>query len=309
MTGTVETQQSEQAEADAHSNRGFAQLQAKQLDEAVASYDKALALRPDCSWRSATGGCPARARPARRSARLPGKGGRAAAQRAGRPQQSRRRAVDLGRIDEAVASYDKAIALRPDYAHAYFYCSRALLLSGQFERGWQYYEWRKLLTDEPAGHRAFAKPCWLGEEDIRGKTILVHWEQGDGDTFQFCRYVPLLERTGARVIFAPQRRLRHLLRSVSASVQFSHVDDTELQFDFHCPLMSLPRALRTTLATIPNTTPYLAADPYRVEYWRRRASVGADSISALPAGQRGQDRRRTSFLAEFRGPPRCPACG
>jgi hypothetical protein len=150
--------------------------------------------------------------------------------------------------------------------------------------------------------RGYTKPDWLGEPDISGKTILVHWEQGDGDTFQFARYIPILEqRTGAKVIFATQRRLRHLLRSVSPSAQYGNVEDTNLQYDVHAPLMSLPRALGTTLATVPNKVPYLAVDRPLVELWRRRIGPRGFKIAICWQGSAAKiDIGRSFPLAYFR---------
>src|SRR5262249_53194821 len=178
---------------------------------------------------------------------------------------------------------------------------RCYLLAGNFEKGLELYERRKLLKEEQAGVRDYKQPSWLGDSDIRGKTILVHWGQGDGDTFQFARYIPLLqERPGARVIFATQRRLRHLLRSVSPSALYGSVDDAQLQFDVHCPLMSLPRALGTTLATVPNKVPYLAADKALVEHWRRRIGTAGFKIGICWQGSAAKiDIGRSFPLALF----------
>src|SRR5258708_33109973 len=189
--------------AGADHNLGFAFLQLESLGTALANYERAVALAPHF---------------------FVAQGNRAAVlHKLGRLEdalEAQQQAIalqpqapvlhnnlaallnDMGRIDEAIAAYGKAVELKPDYHHAAFYQGRCLLLAGDYERGWQLYERRKLLKDEPAGVRDYKQPSWLGASDISGKTILVHWEQGDGDTFQFARYIPILaERTGARVVF------------------------------------------------------------------------------------------------------------
>ncbi len=159
--------------------------------------------------------------------------------------------------------------------------------------------------------RGYPQPDWLGQPDIRGKTILVHWEQGDGDTFQFARYIPILEeRTGARVIFATQRRLRHLLRSVSPSAQYASVDDANLKFDFHAPLMSLPRALGTTLATVPTRCP---TSPSSAP-WSSCGAAASDRTASRSASAGRAARPRSTSAAPSRSPcsapcRRSPACG
>ena len=110
------------------------------------------------------------------------------------------RCYDLKRFDEALASYDRAIALRPDHADAHFFKGLSSLVTGDFERGWIEYEWRRKAPAARITERDFPQPHWLGEDDIAGKTILLHSEQGFGDTIQFCRYVPLVAARGARVV-------------------------------------------------------------------------------------------------------------
>jgi hypothetical protein len=111
-------------------------------------------------------------------------------------------------------------------------------MAGRYEAGWRSYEACIDFTTH-FQRVGFAQPLWLGETDIAGKTILVHAEQGLGDTLQFCRYIPLLERAGARVLFAPQQPLKGLMRSLSSSVRIVDVDDATLEFDVHCRLLSL----------------------------------------------------------------------
>ena len=108
--------------------------------------------------------------------------------------------------------------------------------------------------------RNFARPLWLGSPDIAGKTILLHAEQGFGDTIQFCRYAPLVAARGAQVILEVQEPLRELASRFGASVEVVSRGLALPDFDLHCPLLSLPLAFSTTLATIPSATPYLGAE-------------------------------------------------
>ena len=106
--------------------------------------------------------------------------------------------------------------------------------------------------------RTFPQPLWLGAEEIASKTIFIWSEQGFGDTIQFCRYAKLLEARGAKVIMSVQQPLLRLLKHSIPTVDV--VDRDPGVFDYHCPLMSLPLAFRTTLETIPAAPRYIKAE-------------------------------------------------
>ena len=113
-----------------------------------------------------------------------------------------------------------------------------------------------------SNRRNFRQPLWLGADDIAGKTILLHAEQGFGDTIQFCRYVPLVAARGARVVLEVQRPLRRLMDGLSRGADAHGIvarGEPLPAFDLHCPLLSLPLAFGTRLETIPSATPYLRA--------------------------------------------------
>ena len=221
---------------EAHANRGNALRDLRRYEEAIASYDRAIALRPDYVEAYSNRG--------------------AALQ-------------DTKRHDEAAASFDKAIALRPDYAEACWNQSLCQLQMGHHERGWRLYEWRKKKA-VPLAIRPLPQPLWLGEQGISGKTLFLHWEQGFGDTIQFCRYAKLAEQRGARVIMEVQPPLRRFLRQVSPTIQVIDPSETPGGFDYHCPLLSLPLAFGTTLETIPSDPCYLRADTGLRALWSTR---------------------------------------
>jgi Flp pilus assembly protein TadD len=179
---------------------------------------------------------------------------------------------ELGRWDEAVASYDRAIAVNPDYAEAQYNRALALLFLGKFDVGWPAYEWRwKIAQRLRIGTvRDVPQPLWLGDVSLEGKRLLLHAEAGLGDTLQFCRYAAACAARGATVILEVQPPLQALLSKLDGVAQSVAAGDLLPPFDFHCPLMSLPLAFKTTLATIPSSAKYLHADPDTLASWRAR---------------------------------------
>jgi tetratricopeptide (TPR) repeat protein len=259
-------------DADALSNRGNALRDLGRYDEALSSYDRAIALAP-----------------------------------AG-PEKHYNRACalqDLGWPDEAIAAYDRALALRPDYPECLLNKGTALedvrrydealalyarvaaadpgnatahwneglvrLLLGDFPNGWKKYEWRWKRPDFTSPKRAFRQPLWTGERPLRGKRILVHAEQGLGDTIQFCRYVDALTRDGAGVILEVQPELKSLITGLTGADVVIARGEAIPEVDLHCPLMSLPLALKLVPESIGTVeTPYLKARADRVEEWSAR---------------------------------------
>jgi TPR repeat/Glycosyltransferase family 9 (heptosyltransferase) len=180
--------------------------------------------------------------------------------------------VALCRLPEALASFDRAVCLKQDYAEAYFGRAVARLLAGDFARGWVDFEWRWKRTNGPAGlkRKEFAQPLWLGETSLAGKTLLVHAEIGLGDTLQFCRYVTPLAELGATVILQVQSPLVELLADLRGVSRVISEGQALPDFDYYCPLLSLPLAFKTELKTIPAERKYLWADPVKVERWKTR---------------------------------------
>ena len=178
--------------------------------------------------------------------------------------------VKLNRLSEAIASLRRAVQLAPNDAEAHGSLAKALLLSGDFKHGWVEYEWRWKAPSFVEPRRVFAQPQWTGVARLAGKTILLHHEQGFGDTIQFIRYVPMLAQRGADVIVQAPRELVELIRHMPAAPDVIPIGGSLPQFDFHIPLMSLPLAMNTTLKTIPAQVPYLAAAPKVAQVWAER---------------------------------------
>ena len=173
-------------------------------------------------------------------------------------------------LDAALASYDKAIELKPDYADALFHKSLALLLAGNFRQGWEFYEWRLKRENPASPRRVFPRPLWLGSQSISGKTILLHSEQGLGDSIQFCRYAVFVAGLGARVILEVEPPLFGLFNKLAGVSELVIKGNPLPDFDYHCPLLSLPFAFKTDLGTIPCARHYLKCPPDKLEHWKSR---------------------------------------
>jgi len=177
----------------------------------------------------------------------------------------------LDRLEEARQCYDRVLALDPGNAEAL--CSRSVidLTQGQYQRGFADYENRWKVSAELKRTRlATATPLWLGQEPLDGRRILLNHEQGFGDVIQFVRYAPLVAQRGGRVLLRVPPGLYGLLRDLEGVEQLVQLDEPLPAHDWHCPLMSLPLALGTTLDTVPADVPYLRADPQRVSAWGTR---------------------------------------
>ncbi|MCX8517226.1 MAG: tetratricopeptide repeat protein, partial [Rhodoferax sp.] len=215
--------------------------------------------------------------------------------------------VNLMRHAEAIASYEQAIAIQPDYASAWWNKAINLLVQGRFAEGWPLYEWR-WQGDARSLLRSFTQPLWLGAQSLAGKTILLHAEQGLGDSIQFCRYASQLSAQGATVLLEVPQPLVNLLAGldgVSAVIE----QGAELPaFDCHCPLLSLPLACKTQVHTIPAAPRYLASDPGQRQAWSARLGQKTrPRIGLVWSGNaaHSNDRKRSIALAELR--PYLPA--
>jgi hypothetical protein len=202
---------------------------------------------------------------------------------------------DAMRLDEAVVAYEQAVRLKPDAADFHMNLGMALLGRGRFEEGWREYRWRWKSSQLSSSSRVLEQPEWEGEPG-EGRVILVHAEQGFGDTLQFCRYAPLIRERGFRVIMLVQRPLARLIKSLADVDQVVAEGDPLPDFDVHCPMMSLPFALGTTLEAIPAAIPYLSADPVDVQRWRERMAALPDSDLRVGLVWAGNSRSRSPDL-------------
>jgi tetratricopeptide (TPR) repeat protein len=172
---------------------------------------------------------------------------------------------DQGRLDEALAAYQQAVRIRPDFADAHCSLGAALLLLGDCERGWREYEWRWQCKD--ASLPPFQQPRWDGSP-LEGRTILLHAEQGFGDTLQFIRYAPLVKQCGGTVLMACPTILARLLGTCPGIDRVIPHGSVLPPFEVHSPLMSLPHIVNTTSRTVPATVPYLFGNAAVAAHWR-----------------------------------------
>jgi len=179
----------------------------------------------------------------------------------------------LGRIPEAIASCEAALARHPASALVHWNLAHLLLLSGQWERGWTHYEWRWKYGENARYQRAFAQPLWDGVQTLEGKTLLLHHEQGLGDTIQFCRYALLCSQRGAFVLLEVPKSLHGLMQGLQGVSQVIARGEALPVFDYHCPLMSLPRLFSTTAQNPPGAQAYLQAPEDKKRYWQERLGV------------------------------------
>ena len=208
--------------------------------------------------------------------------------------------LDLGQADEAIQTFRTAVLQKPDYPEAHTNLGISLLLAGQFDEGWREYEWRWKQKHKKRHLRGFSQPLWDGG-DIGDRVLLLHAEQGVGDTLQFCRFVPAIA-AGRRVVVEVQRPLVPLLAGLPGFESMVAHGDPLPPFDLHCPLLSLPRVLGTTLETIPQQASYLRADSQRAAAWRQRVrQLDGLRVGLVWAGNQTMsgDRRRSIPLERF----------
>jgi tetratricopeptide (TPR) repeat protein len=253
--------------AYAYCNRGFVQQRLGLVDDALSSYDKAIALEPT----DAIAHC-------NRALLL----------------------QECSRWDEALASYDRAVAANPEFIDAQYNRGLVLLFYGDFAAGWRAFEWRWKSADRLGigAQKGFSQPLWLGEQPIAGKRLLLHSEGGLGDTLQFCRYAAEAAAQGATVLLAAQPPLLELLSSLDGVAQTIANGSPLPQFDYHCPLMSLPLAFKTTLDTIPSLPKYLQADPDKVVQWR--ATLGERKLPRVGLVWSGNPNNRLDAARSIR---------
>jgi tetratricopeptide (TPR) repeat protein len=163
-----------------------------------------------------------------------------------------------GAHEAALECFERVIQLDPNHAQSHFEAGTILLSLGHFERGWKEYEWRLKLKSFTGSTPRFEQPIWDGK-NLNGRRILLHCEQGFGDTIQFCRYARLVAELHGDVILGCPDELRSLMENVRGVRQVVTSRLNHPDFDTYAPLMSLPGLLGTRLETIPCEVPYLHA--------------------------------------------------
>jgi Flp pilus assembly protein TadD len=210
--------------------------------------------------------------------------------------------VDKGLPREAAASYRRAIAIHPSSSGFHWNLALALLALGEFKQGWPEYEWRWRRKNFRSPWPRFSRPRWNGE-DLAGKTLLVHTEQGNGDAIQFVRYAPLLAARGARVVVLCQPALERLMKNVDGVAQVVASPEALPAFEAHCPMLSLPFHFDTGLESIPADVPYMEADRSLVDKWQAKAGAvtGRLRVGLVWAGSPAHenDRRRSLTLEQL----------
>ena len=223
--------------ADAYNNRGIVLLELNRFEEALQSFEQVILYQPNNASAYNNRGLALH---------------------------------ELQRLEEAVANYEKAIMLHPQFAEAYWNLSLCNLLKGNFKQGWQNFEWRWRCQSFSSPRRNFSEPLWLGTQSLHNRNLLLYAEQGLGDTIQFCRYVPLVAKLGAKVILEVQRPLVKLLKNLEGVHQIISIGDKLPIFDYQCPLLSLPDRFKTELNTIPEISHQIISDPNKIATWRNK---------------------------------------
>lgn len=288
--------------ADPHCNRGHLLLDLGRTGEALACFERAIALRPTFAEAFNNRAI------ARRTLHDPAGAfddfSRAVSLRPDYVEawsNLGNLASERGDHPQAVAFYRRAIALNPDYPDAHRNLGLCHLLNGHFATGWEENEWRWECRSQRRSKRDFAQPLWRGSEPLRGRTILLHSEQGLGDTIQFCRYAKAVADLGARVLLEVEPTLVELL-AIEGVAQVIAKGAPLPGFDLHCPLLTLPLALRTDHATIPSARRYLGSDGQRAAGWVRRLGPRRrPRVGLVWSGNPGHanDGNRSIRLAEF----------
>lgn len=178
--------------------------------------------------------------------------------------------LDLGEHAKAIDCYQRALVIKPDYGWAQFNLGLCLLQMGDMAQGWRQYEWRWRRDESAKNPRQFAQPLWLGECPLQGKTLLVYAEQGLGDTLQFVRLIDRVLQQGAKVVLEIQVALKPLFDSWDDRVHLVVRGESLPDFDFQCPLLSLPLALGLSLSDLPSRESYISPDPAKVNKWRQK---------------------------------------
>lgn len=203
----------------------------------------------------------------------------------------------MGRLDEALSYYQATLAKKPDHAEAHFSLALAYLLQGNFQKGWEEYEWRWKRNCPLAPH-VFNQPLWDGS-CLTGKTLFLHAEQGLGDTFQFIRYAKVIkEKYHGTIIVSVQKPLVDIISRCCPYIdRVIPLEQMPSSFDFHAPLLTLPYILKTDEHTIPAPIPYIIPDTKLIEHWHHR--LATDTNIKVGICWQGNSNYSTPFLRTF----------
>ncbi|MDR3566905.1 MAG: tetratricopeptide repeat protein [Syntrophobacteraceae bacterium] len=217
--------------------------------------------------------------------------------------------MGAGRLKEAIEALRSAAKIKETDPETQYNLSVALLAAEEFEEGWRLFEARWKTGPLKDSHRKYPRPLWRGEP-AKDRILFIHPEQGLGDTIQFCRYATVAASLGLRVVMQVQPPLVRLLQSLDG-VEVTDCREPA-EFDFHCPMMSLPLAMQTGLKTIPERRPYLTADELEIVEWRERIaplSTAKPRVGLVWAGSArlhspslGLTDRRRSIAPEMLAP-------
>ena len=255
--------------------------QLRRFDEALQRYDEALALQPDFAEAAYNRGVAL---------------------------------AELGRPREALRSYQRALQIEPANLDARCNLAHCRLQLGHYAQGWKDFEAQWQASLRAGRGRVWRQPLWRGESPLRGRTVLLHAEAGLGDTLQFCRYARRVAARGARVVLEVQRPLLRLLSKGTGAHRVIAAGTRRPAFDWHCPLMQLPRAFDTRLDNVPAATPYVRSDPALAARWKKRlghdAMRGRPRIGLVWSGNpaHGNDGNRSLALADMLPLLRFDAC-
>ena len=249
------------ANAAAHNNFGRVLAQRDELDAAIAHFKEAIALQPHAIDAHINLG---------------------------------NVLLEKGEAGTAHLSYERALTIDPAHESAHWNDGLALLVQGDLAAGFRRWRWNV------AASKRFAVPEWRGEE-LNGATILIHAEQGFGDAIHFARYIPMVAARGGRVIFEAPVELHRIFATIDGVDQIVAFGDPLPDFAWHCPLLTLPVVFETTLHNLPDSVPYLGADPEAVADWSRRVAGPAFKVGLVWAGrpEHKRDRYRSLSLADL----------
>lgn len=212
--------------------------------------------------------------------------------------------VRLGqcRNDEALVCFKRVFEIDPESASSHFICGMAYLVKGDFANGWREYAWRWRTEKYRPKLDFIPAPEWHGES-LENKILFVHAEQGIGDTLQFVRYLPLIDKHGGKIVLEVQPLLKRLLSRLPGIDGLIENGEMLPAMDFHVPLLNIPGIMRTDLSSIPSQVPYLSVDKEARDGWRRRLEILGPGIRVgiawAGSPTHANDHNRSMALAQL----------